>query len=133
MRPPTVRDAMDRETHAILPDVPILEAISVLIDKGITGIPVVDADGRSLGALSEEHCLRLMAAGDAQYNAPTGTVADYYDAAVPTVAPNVDVHYAAGMFLRNPQHRRFPVVEDGKLVGVITRKDILKVLRTVLA
>jgi CBS domain-containing protein len=94
---------------------------------------VVDADGRSLGVLSEEHCLKLMALGDARFEAPTGTVAQYFDAAVPTVSPDMDVFYVAGMFLRDPRHRRFPVVADGKLMGVVTRKDILKTLRTILA
>jgi CBS domain-containing protein len=133
MSAPTVRDAMDRETHAISPDLPILEAVSRLIDTGVTGVPVVDAAGAVLGVLSEEHCLKLMAAGDENADAPQGTVAEYYDASVPRVRPDMNVHYVAGMFMRSPQHRRFPVVEDGKLVGVLTRKDILRTLRTVLA
>ncbi len=133
MQSATVRDAMDRETYAIPPETPILEAISVLIDKGVTGVPVVDAAGRSLGMLSEEHCLKLLAEGDRNFSEPQGTVADYYDANVPTVAPEMNIHYVAGMFLRSPQHRRFPVVDCGKLVGIVTRKDILKTLRVVLA
>jgi CBS domain-containing protein len=129
MKGPTVRETMDREAHAVSPDVPILEAVGTLIDRGVTGVPVVDGSGRALGVLSEEHCLKLLAEGDAKFDVPRGTVADYYERDVPQVGPETDVYYVAGLFLRDLRHRRFPVVENGKLVGVITRKDILKVLR----
>jgi CBS domain-containing protein len=46
-----------------------------------------------------------------------------------TISPDIDVYYAAGLFLKN-NFRRFPVVEDGKLVGAITRFDILRVIKT---
>jgi CBS domain-containing protein len=129
MKRPTVRETMDTNTHSVLPQLPILEAITALIDSGVTGVPVVDAQGAVLGILSEEHCLKLLAEGDAKADRPTGTVSGYLDPSVPRVSPEMDVYYVAGMFLAHLQHRRFAVVENGKLVGVITRKDILKVLR----
>jgi CBS domain-containing protein len=45
-----------------------------------------------------------------------------------TIPPDMDVYYAAGLFLKG-NFRRFPVVEDGKLVGAITRYDILRVIQ----
>lgn len=128
----TVRQMMDTKTHAVSADLPIRAAIDVLIDKGVTGIPVLGADGKVLGVLSEEHCLELIALGDEKYDEPTGVVAAYYDPSVPQVSPDVDIYYVAGMFLREKAHRRFPVVEDGKLVAVITRKDLLRALRDLL-
>jgi CBS domain-containing protein len=133
MKTPTVRETMDRETHAVREDLPVLEAISMLIDRGVTGVPVVDDQGRVLGVLSEEHCLKLLAEGDQSFDRPTGNVGAFLDPTVPTVSPDMSVFYVAGIFLRERQHRRFPVVEDGKLVGVITRKDLLKTLRSSLA
>ncbi len=129
MRRPTVRETMDPRTHAVSPQLPILDAISVLIDAGVTGVPVVDAQGAVLGILSEEHCLRLIGEGDAKFERPTGTVSAFLDPNVPQVSPEMDVYYVAGLFLSHLAHRRFAVVEDGKLIGVITRKDILKALR----
>lgn len=126
---PTVRQMMDTTTHAVPADMPIRDAIDVLVRKGVTGVPVLDADGRLLGVLSEEHCLRLIALGDELFEAPTGTVAQFFDATVLHVAPDVDLYYVAGMFLRDRVHRRYPVVESGRLVGVITRKDVLRALR----
>ncbi len=128
MKRPTVRESMDRETHAVSHSLPIDDAIALLIEHGVTGVPVVDDAGKLLGILSEEHCLKLLAEGDERFERPRRSVADHLDATVPTVSPDMDVYYVAGMFLRDRQHRRFPVVEDGKLVGVITRKDILKAL-----
>lgn len=129
---PTVRQMMDTKTHAVSVELPIRDAINVLIDKGVTGIPVLGAGGKVLGVLSEKHCLKLVAEGDEKYDAPTGTVAAYFDSSVPQVSPDFDIYYVAGMFLREGSERRFPVVEDGKLVGVITRKDVLRALRDLL-
>ncbi len=129
---PIVNEMMDTETYAVSMDLPIYDAIDVLVDKGVTGIPVLSTTGQVLGVLSEEHCLKLIAEGDADYDAPKGTVGAYFDADVPQVSPDMDIYYVAGMFLRERQHRRFPVVDNGKLVGVITRKDVLRALRRLL-
>ncbi len=48
---------------------------------------------------------------------------------VVTVPPTVDIYNVAGIFLNN-KFRRLPVVEDGKIVGAITRYDLLRIIRT---
>ena len=111
---------------------PIRDAINVLIEKGVTGIPVLGLAGEVLGVLSEEHCLKLIAEGDENFDEPKGSVGAYFDASVPHIPPEMDIYYLAGMFLREQKHRRFPVVENGKLIGVITRKDALRALRDLL-
>lgn len=129
---PTVAQMMETETHAVTVDLPIQRAIDVLIEQGVTGIPVVNEHGRVLGVLSEEHCLELIARGDADSEEPMGTVGSYFDPSVPRVTPEMDIYYVAGMFLRQRQYRRFPVVDGDELVGVITRKDVLRALRNLL-
>ena len=106
----------------------VIEAIQKLIDLGITGAPVVDKKGRVLGVLSELDGLRLIARGDRSLDVPHGTVRDNLDTQTPIVRPDMDIYYVAGLFLRDPTRRRFPVVENNKLVGVITRKDLLRVI-----
>jgi CBS domain-containing protein len=76
--------------------------------------------------LTEKDCLRLVATGTGSERA-SGTVADFMSTGVTTIPPEMDVYYAAGLFLHQP-FRRFPVLEEGRLVGAITRFDILRVI-----
>ena len=123
---PIVRDHMDTEVCSLEPGIEILDAVGFLLEHRVTGAPVVDEAGHLVGMLSEKDCLRLVATG-AGADRPTGTVTDFMTTDVTTIPPDMDVYYAAGLFLHQP-FRRFPVVEDGKLVGAITRFDILRVI-----
>jgi CBS domain-containing protein len=124
---PVVRDHMDRHVVTLNPDTAILDAVGVLLEKRVTGAPVVDKGGRVVGILTEKDCLRLVAAGVAG-DLPRGTVASIMTPDPETIPPDMDVYFAAGLFLTRP-FRRFPVVEHGRLIGAITRFDILRVIR----
>ena len=126
---PTVRMYMDSDTHALSVDDDILTAVGRLIDEGVTGAPVLDGQGRVVGELSEYDCLKLLAAGSGGERA-SGTVRDFMATEFTAVPSTMDVYYVAGMFLRDPAHRRFMVIDGGRLVGVVTRKDILRAVRT---
>lgn len=125
---PTVSMYMDSKTQALSCDDDILVAVGRLIDKGVTGAPVVDEQRRVVGVLSEYDCLRLLAEGSGGDRA-RGRVSDFMSTRFTAVPPTMDVYYVAGMFLREPANRRFMVIEDQQLVGVITRKDILRAVR----
>jgi CBS domain-containing protein len=125
---PTVRTYMDRETHALSGDDDILVAVGRLIDEGVTGAPVVDDQGHVVGELSEFDCLRLLAEGSGGERA-RGHVRDFMSTEFTAVPSTMDVYYVAGMFLRDPAHRRFIVIDGQQLVGVVTRKDILRAVR----
>jgi len=124
---PVVRDYMDTNVPTLRPEVNIMDAIGFLLEKRVTGAPVVDKSGLLIGMLTEKDCLRLVAAG-VDGDLPRGTVADFMSPNPETIPPNMDVYFAAGIFIKR-QFRRFPVVENGKLVGAITRFDILRVIR----
>lgn len=124
---PTVRDYMDTDVPTLRPETPMLEAVGFLLEKRVTGAPVVNDAGELVGIVTEYDCLHLLALG-AGGEAPAGTVGDYMTAAVTTVPPRMNVYFAAGMFL-NARVRRFPVVEEGRLVGAVTRYDILRAVR----
>lgn len=126
-RLPVVRDHMDRHVTTVRPETDILDAIALLLEKRVTGAPVVDNTGRLVGILTEKDCLRLIAAG-VEGNVPRGEVANFMTLNPETIPPEMDVYYAAGLFLKR-SFRRFLVVEDGKLVGAITRFDLLRVIR----
>ena len=124
---PIIRDYMDKRVPTVGPDTEILEAIEFLLRHRVTGAPVVDDAGNLVGMLTERDCLELVATGiDAEV--PRGRVADFMTTEVTTISPDMDVYYVAGLFL-NYSFRRFPVVEEGRLVGAITRFDILRVMR----
>jgi CBS domain-containing protein len=124
---PKVRDHMDTQVPCLAPETDILDAVNFLLEHRVTGAPVIGSNGRLVGMLSERDCLKLLAKGiDA--NVPRGTVADFMTSEITAIPPDTDIYYAAGMFLASTV-RRFPVVEDGKLVGAITRFDILRVIQ----
>lgn len=106
----------------------ILEAMQVIIDNRISGLCVVDDQNNLVGILSELDCLR--AALSAIYNEGNiGSVSEYMASDNLVVAhPNEDiVDVAQDMLLKNK--RRRPVVEDGKLVGQITCRQLLKAVK----
>jgi CBS domain-containing protein len=126
-RLPLVRDHMDKQVPTLRPETDILDAVGFLLEKRITGAPVVDKSGRLVGILTEKDCLRLVAVG-VEGNLPHGNVETFMSANPETIPPDMDVYYAAGIFLKRT-FRRLLVVENGKLVGAITRFDILRVIR----
>jgi predicted transcriptional regulator len=125
---PTVRMYMDTETHVLSADDDILVAVRRLLDEGVTGAPVIDDQGHVVGKLSEYDCLRLLAEGRGG-DIPSGSVREFMATTFTAVPPSMDVYYVAGMFLTDPANRRFMVMDGQRLVGVITRKDILRAVQ----
>lgn len=124
---PRVRDYMDTTVHTLRPETGLLEAVDFLLAHHVTGAPVVNEVNEVVGIVSEKDLLRLLAEG-MDHQTPRGTVADYMTKKVTTVTPEMNIYFCAGLFL-NDVVRRFPVVERGKLVGAITRFDILKAIK----
>jgi CBS domain-containing protein len=108
------------------PDQPIQDVISTIINKKIAGAPVLDDQQHLVGMISEKDCLRLIVE-QAYYNMPAETrkVSDYMTAKVQTLSPKTNIVEAAIEFLNSPI-RRFPVVENGMLIGQVSRRHILR-------
>jgi len=113
------------------PEQSITDAIDVILRNKISGAPVLDEQQRLVGILSEKDCLRLII-DRAYHNQPNqkSAVEDYMTTAVRSVPPTMNVVEAANEFLIAPV-RRFPVVDDGILLGQISRRDILKAAREI--
>ena len=108
------------------PDQPIQDVISTIINKKIAGAPVLDDQHHLVGIISEKDCLRLIV-DQAYYNMPPETrkVSDYMTPQVQSLSPKTTVVEAAMEFLNSPI-RRFPIVENGMLIGQVSRRHILR-------
>ncbi len=106
----------------------VLDAMQVIIDNKISGVCVIDDDANLVGVLSELDCLRA-ALGAIYNNSSIGSVGDYMAMDNLVVAhPDEDiVDVAQDMLLKNK--RRRPVVEDGKLIGQITCRQLLSAVK----
>lgn len=125
---PTVRDFMDKYVDTVSPEMDIREAVDFLLEKRITGVLVANSKKQLVGILTEYDCLKLLTLGNAQHEMPIGKVKDFMTSEVQTIPPTMDIYYAAGLFVA-ARFRRFPVVEGGRIVGAITRFDILRAVQ----
>ena len=125
---PKIGEFMDEVVPTLSPETQIMKAVDYLLRHRVTGAPVVDSDGRLLGIITETDLLRLVTGGIQGQPATKMTVAEYMTTDVVTVPPTVDIYYVAGIFLNN-KFRRLPVVKDGRIVGAITRYDLLRIIR----
>ena len=130
---PLVREFMDVTFVKLTPEMPLYEAVQLFLKHRITGAVVVDPqdERRLVGVLSEKDCLHTVVHG-AYNNVPMGIVADYMSANVMTIGPELDVMAVANDFLKHV-YRRFPVTdEDGRLVGRMTRRDLLRAIHSIM-
>lgn len=123
---PRISDHMATELVTLSPDQEIVGAMVVLLDRRISGAPVVDANGALVGVLSKKDCLKA-ALNASYYQGWGGTVASYMSTNIHSLDAGTDIVEAAEAFIASP-YRRFPVLSDGRLVGQISRADILRAL-----
>jgi CBS domain-containing protein len=123
-----LRDYMLPNPVKVRADDNVLDAMQVIIDNKISGVCVVDSDGNLVGILSELDCLRAVL-GAIYNNSGIGMVSDHMATDNLVVAhPNEDiVDVAQDMLLKHK--RRRPVVEDGKLIGQITCRQLLSAVK----
>ncbi len=129
---PTVREFMDRYVETVSPEMDIMEAVDFLLEKRVTGALVANDRHELVGIITEFDCLKLLTVGDAHQEPPRGKVKDFMVANVQAIPPTMDIYYCAGLFA-NVAFRRFPVVEGGRIVGAVTRFDLLRGVRRRLA
>ncbi len=115
---------MTKEVMTVHPETPIGMAIKVLSTWKVTGLPVVDQEKNIKGIISEKDVLVLLRANE---DFKGKTVGDYMTREVKFFHPDDDVDTVLE-FLINSPIRRVPIVEDGKLVGLLSRSDIIKLI-----
>jgi CBS domain-containing protein len=124
-----VRDYMTRKLIVLSPDMEVLHAIGVLVENKISGAPVLDRFGKLVGMLSEKDCMRIaLSAG--YYGEWGGHVAEYMHSPVVTIDADTPIVEVAQRFAER-EYRRYPVTEDARLVGQISRSDVLRALQEI--
>lgn len=121
-----VRDYMTEKLVTFHPDQTIGQVTHILIEKNISGGPVLDSDGNLVGMISEGDCLKEVVKGKYS-NVPNhpGVVSDHMVRKVITIEPDINILEAADKFL-SMKVRRFPVMRDQKVIGIISQRDILR-------
>lgn len=127
---PDVAEVMDRSFVKLTPEMQIYDAIRSLLDNSITGATVVDEAGHLVGVLSEKDCLRVLL-NLAYDGTPAAQVKDYMTTDITSIPSTMDITDVATVFLKN-SFRRLPVVDEGKLVGQVTRRDLLRAIREII-
>jgi len=146
-----VRGIMETTPVTVSPDTSVEDVVGTLREHALPGVPVVDGDGRCVGIVTEAdlvlpddqgdlhlpHYINLF--GGTVFLEPLGrfeqrlrkafasNAADMMTSEPDTVAPDTSVQEAA-LLIHRFGHNRLPVVEDGRLVGVVTRLDVLGAL-----
>ncbi|MBC8471821.1 MAG: CBS domain-containing protein [Planctomycetes bacterium] len=116
------KDIMNRKVVCIKKNIPVIDAIRLMAEKNITGVPVVEDDMTLIGIISEQDVLRLFHTYDDEKDRMVNDFMTQPAVHFEEKEPLLDVCYC----LRDNSIRRVPITLNRKVVGVISRSDILK-------
>ncbi|MBI2384293.1 MAG: CBS domain-containing protein [Gammaproteobacteria bacterium] len=123
-----VKDYMAEAPLTFTPEMDVMEAIELMVENRFSGAPVLDKLGNIVGILSEKDCLKV--ALNASYHGTWGgKVGEFMSPNVVTVDADTSILDVARRFLETP-YKRFPVLSDNRLVGQISRGDVLRAIDT---
>ena len=126
---PLAKDFMTKHVHTVAPDMPLADVVSCLLKHKISNVPVVEKkDGGEIliGFVSEGDCLEFLS-NELFYGnpSPPQTARTIMKRHPVCVTPDTNLFALASVFV-NHRLRHLPVVEDQNLVGIVSRRDILK-------
>lgn len=141
-----VKDIMKTDVYTVSDEANIGEVIRILVDNQINGVPIVDGKGKVVGFISDGDIMKFVAKQNPRIIDMTSFITVWYDTEsfekkmddlmdlnvmelATTKLVSVDADYdidEAAKVLGDKKIKKVPVLEDGKLVGVITRSDILR-------
>jgi CBS domain-containing protein len=122
----TVDDYMATEVVSFTPEDNIINAMRILLNRHLSGAPVLDRQGELVGMLSQKDCFAV-AHNAAYHDDWGGLVRKYMKREVECIEAGTGIVEAIDRF-RHSNYRRFPVLREGKLVGQISRHDLLRAL-----
>ena len=115
------KDIMTDNVATTSRDTDIYQAVKTLVDKNITGLPVLNDDGSLAGVITEKDALKLLY--DIE-NDNQGNVEDYMSKSIVSFNENDSLIDITDCLIKN-NFRRVPIMSKGKLAGIISRKDII--------
>ncbi len=119
---------MSTRLVTLRPESSVRDAVRVLLRNSISGVPVVDEKGELLGVYSEFDCLKHLANDEFhESHEEEATVRDHMTRHGHTIQPDLGLYSIAQTFV-SLRVRRLPVVEGGKLLGQVSRRDVLRAL-----
>ena len=122
MRSIKVKDCMTAQVVTVAPDMPVVEAIGILLRHNITAAPVVSSEGEVLGILSESDCLEATLT-EGYFSQGGGLVKEYMMTEVKTASPEDDIISAYEHFMTRKAFR-VPVLHEGRIIGMLSPKDL---------
>jgi CBS-domain-containing membrane protein len=145
----TAQDIMTREVITISPEADITEAVKILLNKGVNGLPVVNDAGQLVGILCQSDLVRMQKSlpipslftlldgfvplsSSALLEAEVKRIAaskvcDAMSTKVVTVSPDMTIDEIAALMVDKKFHT-LPVTDKGKLLGIVGKKDVIKTL-----
>ena len=124
--PRSLRDAMSAPPFTLEPQLDVLVAMRRLVDARVSGAPVVDARGNLVGMFTERDGLDV-SLHSVYHGEPAGRVERYMSCDVRTLPASTSLLDGIEAF-RHSRFRRFPVVEGSRLVGLISRRDLIRAI-----
>jgi len=118
------KEIMTREVLSIKQETSVIQTIDLLLENKISGLPVIDENEKIVGIISEKDLLNILFRNDITVNDKVKT---FMTKRVISFDENEDVTKVCEFFLKN-NARRVPITQNGKLAGVISRRDILKLI-----
>jgi CBS domain-containing protein len=116
-----IKDIMTTKIVYVRKDTPVYDVVAMLVDNHITGIPVVNDDMSLAGVITEKDVLRLLYDDREE----PGRTEDFMSTEVVSFDENEDIIAVCECLVKG-SFRRVPIVSGGKLVGIISRRDIIK-------
>jgi len=117
------KDVMTKEVITIDPEVGLAETISRLVNNKISGMPVCDKEGKVVGMISEKDILNFIFSGNINHT----KVKEAMSTHIISFPPDAEIDKIA-LVMGEKQIRRVPILENGKLVGVVSRRSIIRMV-----
>jgi len=127
---PSVEEYMTRDLITFKKDTDISVVIKSLLENRITGAPVLDDNGQVVGLIDDKDCLNVLF-GNIYNRLPTTAeiVSKYMSNVMKSISMHDSILDVASVFVSSPYKRLLVMDDNNKLVGQISRRDILRAIR----